>query len=308
MKDARSFCPSGISSFFQPVTLGSPPTSYESACRIGARGGGFILSKGVHTRARAKPSDEALVHVTINGVVAPEAKVTREVCRILLDRVETRYAVIIDHRIEVPIGAGFGTSAAGAVSTGFALARAIGLHLTLNQIGQLAHVAEIRCATGLGTVSGVLRGGVILILEAGAPGYDYVDWLPLDPSYRIVAASFAPIPKENILFSRNVLSVVNEEAEKVMRQVQEEPDPALFLKLCYRFAQKVGFMTPRVSACIEAALAAGALGASQNQIGEAFHALVERQKVDEVVSALEPLLRPRQAIVSQISRGGPYQT
>ena len=306
MKEARAFCPSGISSFFQPVTLGSPPTSYESACRIGARGGGFILSKGVFTRARAKPNDAVMVHVTINGEPAPEARVTREVCSMLLDRVDTRYAIIIDHRIEVPIGSGFGTSAAGAVSTGLALSKAIGLHLTLNQIGQLAHVAEIRCATGLGTVSGVLRGGAILIIEAGAPGFDYVDWLPLDPSYRIVAASFAPIPKGDILFSRSILSVVNEEAEKVMREVQQDPDPALFLKLCYHFAQKAGFMTPRVRACIEAALAAGALGASQNQIGEAFHALVERQKVDEVVSALEPLLKPKRVIVSQISRGGPH--
>lgn len=305
MKEARAFCPSGISSFFQPVTLGAPPTSFASACRIGARGGGFILSKGVHTRARAKPNDEVMVHVTINGVAAPEARVTREVCSMLLDRVDTRYAIIIDHRIEVPIGSGFGTSAAGAVSTGLALAKAIGLHLTLNQIGQLAHVAEIRCATGLGTVSGVLRGGAILILEAGAPGFDYVDWLPLDPSYRIVAASFAPIPKDNILFSKSLLTVVNGEAEKVMRQIQQEPDPALFLKLCYHFAQKAGFMTPRVRACIEAALAAGALGASQNQIGEAFHALVERSKVDTVVSALEPLLKPRPVVVSQISRGGP---
>jgi pantoate kinase len=223
----------------------------------------------------------------------------------LLSRVDTQYAAIIDHRIEMPIGAGFGTSAAGAVSTALALAEAIGLRLTLNQIGQLAHVAEIRCATGLGTVSGVLRGGAILIVEAGAPGYDYVDWLPVDPSCRIVTASFAPIPKEGILFSRNVLAVVNEQAEKVMRQVQEEPDPALFLKLCYSFAQKAGFMTPRVRACIEAALAAGALGATQNQIGESFHALVERQRVDEVVSALDPLLKPGKAMVCQISRGGP---
>jgi pantoate kinase len=306
MKEARAFCPSGISSFFQPVTLGAPPTTFESACRIGARGGGFILSKGVHTRARAKPHNETMIHVTINGIPAPEAKVTREVCSMLLDRVPTRYALIIDHRVEVPIGAGFGTSAAGAVSTGLALVKALGLHLSLNQIGQLAHVAEIRCATGLGTVSGVLRGGAILILEAGAPGFDYVDWLPVDASYRIVAASFAPIPKENILFSRSVLAVVNEEAEKVMSKIQQEPDPALFLRLCYNFAQRAGFMTPRVKACIEAALAAGAVGASQNQIGEAFHALVERSRVDEVVSALEPLLEGKPVIVSQISRGGPF--
>ena len=305
MNEAHAFCPSGISSFFQPVTLGAPPTTFESACRIGARGGGFILSKGVHTRARIKPHDQVMVHVTINGTPAPEAQVTREVCSMLLDRIQTPHAVIINHRIEVPIGCGFGSSAAGAVSTGLALAKALGLHLSLNQIGQLAHVAEIRCATGLGTVSGVLRGGAILVLEAGAPGFDYVDWLPLDASYRIVAGSFAPIPKENILFSRSLLAVVNEEAEKVMRQIQQEPDPALFLRLCYNFAQKAGFMTPRVKTCIEAALAAGAVGASQNQIGEAFHALVERSKVDEVVGALESRIRPRPLIVSQISRGGP---
>ena len=48
---------------------------------------------------------------------------------------------------------GFGTSAGGALTTGLALKEAIKLPLTYNQIGQVAHAAEIQCLTGLGTVS-----------------------------------------------------------------------------------------------------------------------------------------------------------
>ncbi len=109
---------------------------------------------------------------------------------------DVKWHISVDHAVEVPIGAGYGASAVGAVSTAMALSKALGIHFTLNQIGQLAHTAEIRSATGLGTVSGVIRGGAILILEPGAPGYDRVDWLPLNPSHRIVTASFDPFPKK----------------------------------------------------------------------------------------------------------------
>lgn len=308
MTSASAFCPAGISSFFQAETTESPPTTIEGACRIGARGGGFILEKGVYTQITVTPASTNQVEVTINGQRAPEAKVTQDVCQLLLHTLGTTYRLQVHHKVEVPIGAGYGASAAGAVSTAMALNSALKLNLTLNRIGQFAHFAEIRCATGLGSVSGVIRGGMILILEPGAPGYDRVDWIPLDPAYRIVTASFAPISKTNIIFSKKALQVVNREGQRVLNQVQENPSPTHFMRRCLGFAKKVGFLTPRVANVLERVQKAGAIGATQNMIGEAFHALVHMDSVDSVTESLEHLVPLNSILVSRVFPVGPRYT
>ncbi|MFX1318692.1 MAG: hypothetical protein ACFE9D_02805 [Promethearchaeota archaeon] len=308
MKRASAFCPAGISSFFQAVTPNQPPKTLQDAYEVGARGGGFILEKGVYTEVKVEPAETTEIQVTINGHNAPEAKVTREMCRLLLNETEETYQIQVNHEVEVPIGAGYGASAAGAVSTAMALSRVLGMHLTLNRIGQFAHFAEIRCATGLGSVSGVIRGGMILILEPGAPGYDRVDWIPIDPSHRIVTASFAPISKEDIIFSKNALQIVNREGAKVLQQILANPTPKHFMKLCNGFANKVGFLSERIADVLEKVTDAGALGATQNMIGDAFHALVDVDRVDSVIHAVAHLFPPNALLVSHVASTGPRHT
>jgi len=305
MTSASAFCPAGISSFFRAETPIKPPYTLENACRVGAKGGGFVLAKGIHTALDFSPAKTDAIEVHINGRLAPEAKVTVEVCNLLLSQVEGCYNIVVKHEVEVPIGAGYGASAAGAVSTAMALCKAAGLNLTLNQMAQYAHLTELRCATGLGTVSGVVRGGAILILEAGAPGCDRVDWLPLEPSHRIISASFAPIPKEDIIFSPTTLEAVNREAQTVIARILSNPNPVLFMELCNQFARKAGFLSQRLSKVLAKVLDAGALGATQNMIGDAFHALVYRENVDTVVEAIAQDFAPDSIIVSEIFYGGP---
>lgn len=305
MKQAKVFCPAGISSFFQTVTSASPAQSDDALCQIGARGAGFIIEHGVTTTVSLETASDMRIDVTINGIAAPDAKVTREVCKLLLKAQDQFFHISIDHLVDVPIGAGYGASAAGAVSTAMALSKTLDKSLTLNQIGQFAHIAEIRCATGLGSVSGVLRGGAILILEPGAPGYDRVDWLPIDPALRIVTASFAPIPKKDIIFSKQALRSANREAQQVLDQILTNPDPALFMELCLRFARKAGFLSKRLSYVIEKVLMAGALGATQNMLGEAFHALVDVSEISSVLKVLTDFFPRKEILVSEISCCGP---
>ena len=92
---------------------------------------------------------------------------------------------------------GFGTSAGGALTTGLAVKEAIELPLTYNQIGKIAHVAEIQCQTGLGTVSSLtFSGGCVLVVEAGAPGICQIDRIPITSDYVIVGGYLqTKIPK-----------------------------------------------------------------------------------------------------------------
>ena len=152
MKTAKAFAPAAISSFFEiHDTEGDKPI--VDLEKVGARGGGFGLQKGVLTEVTVQEAEKSNIKVFINSKLAVEAKTTRNVIQILLNKTDKKYGVTVKHQIEVPIGTGFGTSAGGALTAALALKEAIDLPLTYSQIGKIAHVAEIECGTGLGTVS-----------------------------------------------------------------------------------------------------------------------------------------------------------
>ena len=96
-----------------------------------------------------------------------------------MSKADRAFDVTVNHRVDVPIGAGFGSSAAGALTTSLALSNALDLHLTYNQLGRIAHVAEVQCKTGLGTVGPLMLGGCVLTVEPGAPGTSIIDRIPI---------------------------------------------------------------------------------------------------------------------------------
>ena len=112
VKRARAFSPAGISSFFQICDREPDGRSITDLERVGARGGGFGLEKGVLTQVDVTKSKKRDITVFINGRHAPEAETTRTVVDMLLEKVDQTYSVEVKHRVEVPIGAGFGASAA----------------------------------------------------------------------------------------------------------------------------------------------------------------------------------------------------
>ncbi|HVP92846.1 MAG TPA: hypothetical protein VMS94_03795, partial [Acidobacteriota bacterium] len=135
---AKAFSPAGISSFFEICDTtpdGKPITNLE---RVGARGGGFGTQRGVTTEVHVSETKTNDIRVFINGKNAPEAETTKTVVQSLLGNVSGRYHVIVKHDVEIPIGAGFGSSAAGALTTALALSKALGLNLTYNQLGKIA--------------------------------------------------------------------------------------------------------------------------------------------------------------------------
>lgn len=200
-KVAEAFSPGGISSFFEicdQTINGQPISDLE---RIGARGGGFVIQRGVHTRIEVSDAKTTTVEVFINGKLAPEAETSRTVADSFLARTCNHQKVTIKHEVKVPIGAGFGSSAGGALGTALALSEALGLKFTYNQLGKIAHAAEIKCKTGLGTVGPIMIGGCILTVEPGAPGVGVIDRLPLSANHVIVAGTVNPMPTKNVLLS-----------------------------------------------------------------------------------------------------------
>ncbi|TRO47253.1 hypothetical protein E2P60_03555 [Candidatus Bathyarchaeota archaeon] len=221
---ARAFAPGAISSFFEihdTTADGAPITDLE---RVGARGGGFGLQRGVYTKVTAEEAAVNNIQVFINLQPTAEAKTTENVIQTMLNQTGKNYRVTVEHQIDVPIGMGFGTSAGGALTAGLALREALALPLTYNQIGKIAHISEIQCRTGLGTVSALtVGGGLILVTEPGAPGICQIDRIPISPDYVIVAGFYTSKLPKTVLSSPERKVQINRYGKKTLKQILAEP-------------------------------------------------------------------------------------
>jgi len=303
-KSAIAFCPAGISSFFEICDRIPSGVLIRDPERIGARGGGFVVNKGILTKVDIVEAKERRVQVFINGKPSPEAETTKTVVYILLEKGGGVHDVKVSHRIEVPIGAGFGSSAAGALGTALALSKALSIDMTYNQLGRIAHVAEIKCRTGLGTVGPLMLGGCIITVEPGAPGYALIDRIPVSSDHRIVAGVFRSIPTKEILSSPEKKVIINEWGRRTLNTILADPSLKNFMCASKEFAMKTGLISDRVQELIEAAEEAGAIGAAQNMVGEAVHALVTVDKVERVVKAFEEILPHEKVLVAKIDLQG----
>jgi pantoate kinase len=303
-KTAKAFAPAGISSFFEICDRtddGKPIANLE---RVGARGGGFGIQKGVLTEVFVSEAKANRIRVFINGKLAPEAETTRAVSRMLLSKSGKFYNVVVHHKVDVPIAAGFGSSAAGALTAGLALSKALELPLTYNQIGRIAHVAEVQCKTGLGTVGPLMLGGCIITVEPGAPGISVIDRIPLRDDYRIVAGVFGSTPTKQVLASAEKRREVNRYGRRTLEAILAEPSVENFMACCRDFAEKAGFMTARVRHLVKLAEKAGAVGAAQNMVGEAVHALAFEENAGNIAEAFKQVLPNEKILVAKIDFQG----
>jgi pantoate kinase len=303
-KIAKAFAPAGISSFFEICDRTDNGKPLKDLERVGSRGGGFGIQKGVLTEVAVSEAKTSSIDVLINGKFAPEAETTRTVAQMLLNKVDKPFDFTISHKIDVPVGAGFGTSAGGALTTGMALSVALDLHLTFNQIGRIAHVAEVQCKTGLGTVGPLMLGGCAITVEPGAPGISIIDRIPLSDDYVIVAGVFGATPTKQVLNSAAKRREVNRYGRRTLDAILTEPSVENFMASCLDFAEKAGFMTARVKRLVNLTEKAGAVGVAQNMVGEAVHALVLEENAGEIAEAFKRVLPNEKILVAKIDFQG----
>ena len=304
LKRARAYCPAGITSFFEICDRTYDGKLIADPLQIGARGGGFSPDKGVLTEVVVAEAEEEQIQVVINEESYPEAETTKFVVKMLTEKVSETYTVTVRHCVDVPIGAGFGSSAAGALSTALALSNVLGLNLTYNQLGRIAHIAEVKSRTGLGTVGPLLFGGCGLSIEPGAPGFARLDRILVSPNHRLIIGTFGPYSTKEILASEEKREIINDWGKKTLRRILDKPSLENFMAACKTFALETGLATKRVQKLMELSKKAGAVGAAQNMLGEAVHALVTLDNVDSVYAAFKKLLPNEKIITSSIDIQG----
>jgi pantoate kinase len=102
-----------------------------------------------------------------------------------------------------------------------------------------------------------------------------------------------------VLSSSEKRHQVNKHGRKTLEDILSEPSLENFLACCLSFAEKTGFLTPRLRGLVELTEKAGAIGAAQNMVGEAIHAVTTTENVENVVHAFKQALPKEKIIVAR---------
>lgn len=245
MLKARAFSPGHITGFFQLCD------DTPSPLRKGSRGAGVSLTHGVTTEVHIKKSHRNRATIRINKRRTRSAHVSERALNLFLSRVgiKENHIFEIDHCIGIPIGAGFGSSGAGALSLVFALNKAFKAGLSREEAAQIAHVAEVECKTGLGTVIGETFGGLEIRAEPGAPGIGRILRLRLEQDthdYRVVCLVFGPLSTKRLLQERRLRAALNRIGGELVDKIIKDQQVRRFMEYSREFAERTGLISSRI--------------------------------------------------------------
>ena len=273
MQSSRAFSPGHVTGFFSIRPHAEP-------LRHGSLGAGFSVAWGVTTTVGSLGSDE----VTLNHETLSDAPVSRAVLRLFRSHTGWKQPVTIAHETDLPVGCGFGTSGAAALSLALALNELAITGLSRDVCGELAHLAEIECGTGLGTVLGESHGGFKASLEPGAPGTGKVQPLPSPAGLTSVFLVLGPLATSGMLKNPKIREAVNREGEVLRMTLLEDPRWSEFLRLSEHFGRQTQLVGPHLAG-IQKRLAQSGLTSPMLMFGNGLFTLVEKTAAAAAVDA-----------------------
>jgi pantoate kinase len=235
-----AYCPGHISGYFKRITGPEQKAT-------GSTGGGIVIHPGVTVTVSA-------AHRTS---VSIRQRAFRGRIRQIADRSPPLESALlrigIDARVitecSLPVGAGFGLSAAALLALLTAVNRLRNLEMSPHDIARIAHEIEVEHRTGLGDVSACQNGGRVVRSGAGIDGeirrYH-------DLQGPVCAVSFGPISTPSVLSSPAQM-------DRIARAFPPaEPATAgEFFSASRAFAYRTGLVTPEVNRVLLACAAEG---------------------------------------------------
>jgi pantoate kinase len=299
MKMARAFAPCHITGVFQIFDEG------RDALHVGSRGAGVSLSRGVETTVEVEESARDSVRISVNGLVSDSARVSNRVVNIFARRFRKVGAsdIHVNHRVGVPVGAGLGSSGAAALSLALALNEALGSGLSTTEAAQVAHVAEVECKTGLGTVIAEALGGLEVRVKAGAPGIGEIRRVPILKGMGVACLVFGPLSTRKCLTDESIRRRINDFGGRMVDALGESPTAQDFMKTSRRFAEHVGLITDRMRTVLNEMDETGVV-CSMPMFGECVFTMAERPDLKKVLQVFQEHAQQGVIIVSEVDREG----
>ena len=253
----RAWAPGHATLFF------AVPEQIEDPLRMGSLGGGFNFDAGVTSTVSDAYSDVVYWNDSII-----EGEVTLSALNILRGRSNISTKVSVHHVSDIPIGYGLSTSGAGAISALLAANRFFSLSYTDLELYQMAHLADLKHHTGLGSVLAQIRPGIELRLTQGGPGFAAVESFLSNKDIAIIF--IAPLKTSNVLTSPKQVSLLTKIGIKIVAEAQTiKKDFAInFIQIGQRFMKNCGLSTERIERLQDKLLMIGEDQSTMAMIGE----------------------------------------
>lgn len=252
------FVPGHITGFF---TI----ENHDISLKKGSCGAGFLLSKGVKTTI--SKADELTVDINQG-----DCTVIDEVLSIM--EIDTDFKITQD--IQLPIGAGFGTSAASALSLTMALNEFLDLGYSRDLCGQIAHMAEVNLGGGLGDVIAQTGHGMVLRTQPGAPGIGEIKSFKHD--IYIGWKTFGGIDTASVIRDPHHNEVISDTGLKYLEFFEEKPSIRNFLDFSCRFSHETNLMSDEVKGLVNYINSrSDILGSSMAMLGNTVFAFAQNE-------------------------------
>ena len=223
-----AFCPGHITCFFHPVR------SYDPM-QAGSRGVGIKLSKGAKVSLEERNDDRI---ITIMDGTECDCGITKAAIR-EIDRTRG-YNVIIEN--DLPVGQGFGMSAAGSLAAALCACEAVGKGI--EEAFGAAHRSEIAGGGGYGDVSGIRgRSHVPIRSIAGLPPFGKVINSGLRMKNVTVAVLGTPLNTGDTLSNKETVAKIQEYGSRMVTDFIERPSIELLFDYSKEFSKAIGLET-----------------------------------------------------------------
>lgn len=297
METAEASSPAHITGFFQ--ICNKTPNLLSK----GSKGAGISLKRGVKTRVHVEKSLKNSIEIRFNGKNTQDAQVSNFITEKFLKKYSNPLSVKINHTFDIPIGVGLGSSGAGALSLAFALNEVLDLDLSKIEAAQEAHVAEICCRTGLGTVIAEYFGGLELRLKPGAPGIGVIQQIPVQEDYVVVCLSLDSIQTRKSLADESLRNIINNSAPEYIKKLAEESTLDNFLAFSREFAEQTGLFNNRIRKILSVADEKDFV-CSMPMFGNGIFSVISPDRVSALLKIFHKFGSSDQIIVSKIDFEG----
>ena len=252
------FMPAHITGFFSIENNDDP-------LKNGSCGAGFLLDRGVETTL--KDSSEFKTNVNQGSDI-----VINEVLKYF--NIEDSFEITQD--IQFPIGAGFGTSAASALSLSLALNEFFDCGYSKNECGQIAHKAEVSLGGGLGDVIGQTGSGLVLRTRPGAPGVGKIK--SFEEDIYVATKFFGKIDTASVIRNPEHKKIISVNGRKCLDSFKKNSSVENFLRLSYEFSLNTKLMTNEVQSLADYFNSCDdTLGASMAMLGNTVFAFADNE-------------------------------
>ena len=152
----------------------------------------------------------------------------------------------------------------------------------------MAHVAEIECKTGLGSVFAADNGGFGVLYKQGAPGIGEGIVMEDTSGLEVVYLHFGPIHTKKALSNPELIAKINQIGRSYVDELHGNLSQARFMKYARKFTDHIGLATPDVRKVFDLMDPEG-FTFTMAMFGDVAYTVQPKEEIDKILGLLDPI-------------------